>query len=114
MKKSELEAAYQELQYRYNKLHSDSRKEIEELKRVNAVNLKNMETYIDNKAYEAWKMMNDKFIKRYIEELIIQDQLKFSFNTGYRGQFEMEIHMDNKFLTAVDGEICMRDNTLEW
>ena len=81
MKKSELEAAYQELQYRYNKLHSDSRKEIEELKRVNAVNLKNMETDIDNKAYEAWKMMNDKFIKRYIEELIIQDQLKFSFNT---------------------------------
>lgn len=114
MKKAELEAAYQELQYRYNQLHSDSRKEIEELKRVNAVNLKNAKTDIDNKAYEAWKLMNEKFMKLYIKELIMFDNLKFSFNTGYRGQFEMEIHMDGKFLTAVDGEICMRENTLEW
>lgn len=114
MKKSELEEAYRELQYRYNKLHSDTRIEIENLKRENKVNLKNQRTDTENKAYEAWKLMNEKFMKRYIKELIIQDQLKFSFKTGYRGQFEMEIHMDGEFLTAVDGEICMREDTLEW
>lgn len=43
MKKSELEEAYRELQYRYNKLHSDSRIEIENLKRENEVNLKNQQ-----------------------------------------------------------------------
>lgn len=114
MKKTELEAAYQELQYRYNKLHSDSRKEIEELKRVNAVNLKNAKTDAEDKAYEAWKLMNEKFMKRYIEELIKCDELQFSFKSGYSGHFDMEIRMDGKFLTAIDGEICMKENTLEW
>ena len=114
MKKSELEEALKELQHRYNKLHSDTRIEIENLKRENKVNLKNQQTDAENKAYEAWKLMNEKFMKRYIKELIIYDQLKFSFNTGYRGQFEMEIHMDGEFLTAIDGEICMKENTLEW
>lgn len=114
MKKSELEEAYRELQYRFNKLHSDTRIEIENLKRENKVNLKNQQTDAENKAYEAWKLMNEKFMKRYIKELIIYDQLKFSFNTGYRGHFEMEIHMDGEFLTAIDGEICMKENTLEW
>lgn len=114
MKKSELEEAYRELQYRYNKLHSDTRKEIEELKRVNAVNLKNSKTDAENKAYEAWKMMNDKFMRRYIEELIKCDELQFSFKSGYGGHFDMEIHMGDKLLTSVDGDICMRENTLEW
>lgn len=114
MKKSELEEALKELQYRYNKLHSDTRIEIENLKEENKRNLKNQKSDIEDKAYEAWKLMNEKFMKRYIKELIIYDQLKFSFNTGYRGQFEMEIHMDGEFLTAIDGEICMKENTLEW
>ena len=30
MKKAELEEAYRELQYRYNKLHSDSREELKD------------------------------------------------------------------------------------
>ena len=41
MKKTELEEVYRELQYRYNKLHSDTRIEIENLKRENERNLKN-------------------------------------------------------------------------
>ena len=114
MKKAELEEAYRELQYRYNKLHSDSRIEIENLKRENKVNLKNQQTEAEGKAYEAWKLMNEKFMKRYIEELIMQNELQFSFKSGYRGQFEMEIHMGGKYLTSVDGEICMEENTLEW
>lgn len=114
MKKAELEKAYQELQYRYNKLHSDTRIEIENLKRENKVNLKNQQTEAEDKAYDAWKMMNGKFMKRYIEELIMQDELQFSFKSGYRGHFDMEIRMGDKFLTSVDGDICMAENTLEW
>ena len=114
MKKAELEEAYRELQYRYNKLHSDTRIEIENLKRENKVNLKNQKTEAEDKAYDAWKMMNGKFMKRYIEELIMQDELQFSFKSGYRGHFDMEIRMNDKFLTSVDGDICMAENTLEW
>lgn len=114
MKKAELEEAYRELQYRYNKLHSDTRIEIENLKRENKVNLKNQQTEAEDKAYDAWKMMNGKFMKRYIEELIMQDELQFSFKSGYSGHFNMEIHMGDKFLTFVDGDICMKENSLEW
>ena len=113
MKKSELEESYRELQYRFNKLHSDSRIEIENLKRENNINLKNQQSDIENKAYEAWKMMNEKFMKRYIEELIMQDELTFSFESSYKGNFIMEIRMGDKFLTSVDGYINMSENTLE-
>jgi len=114
VKKADLEVAYQELQYRYNKLQSDTRIEIENLKRENKVNLKNQQYDIEDKAYEAWKLMNEKFMKRYIEELIMHDELKFSFKSGYSGHFDMEIHMGDKFLTSADGDICMKENTLEW
>lgn len=114
MKKAELEEAYRELQYRYNKLHSDTSIEIENLKRENKLKLENQQTYAENKAYETWKMMNGKFMKRYFEELIMQDELQFSFKSGYRGHFDMEIRMGDKFLTSVDGDICMKENTLEW
>ena len=114
MKKAELEEAYRELQYRYNKLHSDTRIEIENLKQENKRNLKNQKSDFEDKAYEAWKLMNEKFMKRYIEELIMHNELQFSFKSGYRGHFDMEIHMDDKFLISVDGDICMKENTLEW
>ena len=114
MKKSELEEAYRELQYRYNKLHSDTRIEIEKLKRENETKLKNQKYDFEDKAYEAWKVMNGKFMKRYIEDLIMYDELQFSFKSGYSGHFDMEIHMGDKFLTSVDGDICMKENSLEW
>ena len=114
MKKAELEEAYRELQYRYNKLHSDTRIEIEKLKRENKINLKNQQTDADDKAYEAWKMMNEKFMKRYIEDLIMYDELQFKFKSGYSGHFDMEIHMGDKFLTSIDGDICTAENSLEW
>lgn len=114
MKKAELEEAYRELQYRYNKLHSDTRIEIEKLKRENDVKLENQKYDFEDKAYEAWKTMNEKFMKRYIEELIMHDELQFSFKSGYSGHFDMEIHMGDKFLTSADGDICMKENSLEW
>ena len=114
MKKTELENAYQELQHRYNKLHSDTHIEIENLKWENEVNLKNQMSDIEDKAYEAWKLMNERFMKRYIEELIMHEELQFSFKSGYSGHFDMEIRMGDKFLTSVDGDICMKENSLEW
>lgn len=114
MKKAELEEALKELQYRYNKLHSDSRNEINKLEFFLKQERKNAITDLEDQMYENWKELNGKFMKRYIEELIMHDELQFSFKSGYRGHFDMEIHMGDKFLTSVDGDICMKENTLEW
>ena len=114
MKKAELEEAYRELQYRYNKLHSDSRNEINKLEFFLKQERKNAITDLEDKMYENWKELNGKFMKRYIEELIMHDELQFSFKSGYSGHFDMEIHMGDKCLTSVDGDICMKENTLEW
>lgn len=114
MKKAELEEAYQELQYRYNKLHSDSRNEINKLEFFLKQERKNAINDLEDQMYEKWKELNGKFMKRYIEELIMHDELQFSFKSGYSGHFDMEIHMGDKCLTSVDGDICMKENTLEW
>ena len=114
MKKAELEEAYRELQYRYNKLHSDSGNEINKLEFFLKQERKNAITDLEDKMYENWKELNGKFMKRYIEELIKQGELQFSFKSGYSGHFDMEIHMGDKCLTSVDGDICMKENTLEW
>ena len=114
MKKAELEEAYKELQYRYNKLHSDSRDEINKLEFFRKVERKNAITDLEDKMYENWKELNGKFMKRFIEDLIKNDELIFSFKSGYRGHFDMEIRMGDKVLTSVDGDICMKENSLEW
>ncbi len=114
MKKAELEDALKELQYRYNKLHSDSRNEINKLEFFLKQERKNAITDLEDQMYENWKELNGKFMKRYIEELIMHDELQFSFKSGYSGHFDMEIRMGDKFLTSVDGDICMKENTLEW
>ena len=49
MKKSELEEAYHDLQNRYNKLHSDTRIEIQNLKQENKTNLENLQNDIEDK-----------------------------------------------------------------
>ena len=114
MKRAELEEAYQELQYRYNKLHSDSREEIKKLEFFRQVERKNAITDLEDKMYDKWKELNGAFMKRFIEDLIMQDELQFSFKSGYSGHFDMEIRMNDKFLTSVDGDICMKENSLEW
>ena len=114
MKKAELEEAYRELQYRYNKLHSDSREEMKKLEFFRQIERNNAITDLEDKMYETWKELNGKFMKRYIEDLIMQDELQFSFKSGYSGHFDMEIRMGDKFLTSADGDICMKENSLEW
>jgi hypothetical protein len=66
MKKAELEEAYRELQYRYNKLHSDSREEIKKLEFFRQVERKNAIIDLEDKMYERWKELNGAFMKRYI------------------------------------------------
>ena len=51
MKKAELEEAYRELQYRYNKLHSDSREEIKKLEFFRQIERKNAITDLEDKMY---------------------------------------------------------------
>lgn len=114
MKKAELEEAYRELQYRYNKLHSDSRIEIEKLEFFRKNERKNAITDLEDKMYENWKELNGKFMKRYIEELIMHDELQFSFKSVYSEHFDMEIRMGDKFLTSVDCDIFMKENTFDW
>ena len=93
---------------------ADCRQEIKKLEFFRQNERKNAISDMEDKYYEHWKEMNAKFMKRYIEDLIMHDELQFSFKSGYSGHFDMEIHMGDKFLTSVDGDICMRENTLEW
>lgn len=67
---------------------------------------------IENKYYEHWKEMNAKFIKRYIEELIMQDKLTFEFESDYNGRFTMEVRMDGKYLNEFSG--CINTNGNAW
>ena len=114
MKKAELEEAYRELQYRYNKLQSDTREEIKKLEFFRQIERKNAITDLEDKMYDKWKELNGAFIKRFIEDLIMHDELQFSFKSGYSGHFDMEIRMGDKFLNSADGDICMKENSLEW
>ena len=52
--------------------------------------------------------------EKNVPVIIMHDELQFSFKSGYSGHFEMEIRMGGKYLTSVDGDICMKENTLEW
>ena len=57
--------------------------------------------------------MNAKFMKHYIEELIMQDKLTFEFESDYDGNFTMEVCMDGKHLNEFSGQINMNRNGLE-
>lgn len=113
MKKAELEEAYKELQYRYNKLHSDSRNEINKLEFFLKQERKNAITDLEDQMYEKWKELNGKFMKRYIEELIMHDELTFEFESDYNGHFTMEVRMDGKHLNEFSGQVNMNRNGLE-
>ena len=113
MKKAELEEAYRELQYRYNKLQSDTREEIKKLEFFRQNERKDAISDIENKYYEHWKELNAKYMKRYIEELIMHDRLTFEFESDYDGYFTMKVRMDDKHLNEFTGQINMNRNSLE-
>ena len=89
---------------------------IEEIKKLEffvKVERKNAISDIEDKYYEHWKELNAKYMKRYIEELIMQDRLTFEFNSDYDGYFTMEVRMDDKHLNEFTGQINMNRNSLE-
>ena len=92
---------------------SQARSEIRDLQFLKETEVKNAKTIVEDEFYEQWKQLNDKFMKRYIEELISNGELKFEFESDYGGYFTMEVYMDDKVLTSAYGNICMSHNGLE-
>lgn len=92
---------------------ADYVREIQKLEYFVQVERKNAISDIEDKYYEHWKEMNAKFMKRYIEELIMQDELTFEFDSDYDGYFTMKVRMNDKYLNEFSGQINMNRNGLE-
>ncbi len=92
---------------------ADYVREIQKLEFFVKVERKNAVSDIEDKYYEHWKEMNAKFMKRYIAELIMHDELTFEFESDYNGYFTMEVRMDDKHLNEFSGQINMSRNSLE-
>lgn len=92
---------------------ADCKEEIKKLEFFNKIERKNAISDIEDKYYEHWKAMNAKFMRRYIEELIMHDRLTFEFESDYDGHFTMEVRMDDKHLNEFSGQINMNRNGLE-
>ena len=92
---------------------ADYVQEIKKLEFFVQIERKNAITDMEDKYYEHWKEMNAKYMKRYIEELIMHDKLTFEFESDYDGHFTMEVRMDDKHLNEFSGQINMNRNGLE-
>lgn len=92
---------------------ADYVREIQKLEFYVQVERKNAISDIEDKYYEHWKEMNAKFMKRYIEELIMHDELTFEFESDYNGYFTMEVRMGDKYLNEFSGHINMNRNAWE-
>ena len=89
---------------------------VEEIKKLEffvKVERKNAITDMEDKYYEHWKEMNAKYMKRYIEELIMHDRLTVDFESDYGGYFTMTVRMDGNYLNSYNGQINMNRNGLE-
>ena len=64
------------------------RSEITNLKFLNDEAIKEAVSDVEDKLYEHWKGMNDKFLKRYIKELIQNEELSFSLINMNRNGLE--------------------------
>ena len=96
-----------------SKTIADYIKEIQKLEFFVKVERKNAISDIEDKYYEHWKELNAKYMKRYLEELIMHDKLTFEFESDYDGHFTMEVRMDDKHLNEFSGQINMSRNSLE-
>jgi hypothetical protein len=92
---------------------ADYVREIQKLEYFVQVERKNAISDTEDKYYEQWKQMNAKFMKRYIEELIMHDELTVDFESDYGGYFTMKVCMNGKHLNEFSGQINMNRNSLE-
>ena len=91
------------------KLHNN----IEEIKCAKEKELQDTKTEIEDNLYEQWKVMNGKFMKRFIAEMINKGDIDFSFETGYSGNFRMSILMGDETIGSYFGYINMNHNGLD-
>ena len=92
---------------------ADYKEEVKKLEFFRQIERKNAISDIEDKYYEHWKEMNAKYMKRYIEELIMQDKITFEFESSYNGWFTMKVCMDDKHLNEFSGCINMNSNAWE-
>lgn len=116
MTKSQMQETIDMMQATINtqaKQLSLARAEISDIQLLKKKEVADAKNKVEDEFYKMWKQMNGKFMKRYIEELIANGELNFSFNSHYGGYFDMEVSMDDTVLTTACGEICMHRNGLE-
>ena len=109
MKKEQMQVIINQQSEMIRKLHND----IEEIKYTKEKELQDTKTEIEDNLYEQWKVMNGKFMKRFIAEMIQKREIDFDFETGYGGDFRMLILMGNETIGSYYGYINMNHNGLD-
>jgi hypothetical protein len=109
MKKEQMQVIIDQQSEMIRNLHND----IEEIKYTKEKELQDTKTEIEDNLYEQWKVMNSKFMKRFIAEMIQKREIDFDFETGYGGDFRMLILMGDETIGSYYGSINMNHNGLE-
>jgi hypothetical protein len=109
MKKEQMQVIIDQQSEMIRNLHND----IEEIKYTKEKELQDTKTEIEDNLYEQWKVMNSKFMKRFIAEMIQKREIDFDFETGYGGDFRMLILMGDEAIGSYYGYINMNRNGLD-
>lgn len=109
MKKEQMQVIIDQQSEMIRNLHND----IEEIKYTKEKELQDTKTEIEDNLYEQWKVMNSKFMKRFIAEMIQKREIDFDFETGYGGDFRMLILMGDETICSYYGYINMNHNGLD-
>jgi hypothetical protein len=109
MKKEQMQVIIDQQSEMIRNLHND----IEEIKYTKEKELQDTKTEIEDNLYEQWKVMNSKFMKRFITEMIQKREIDFDFETGYGGDFRMLILMGDETIGSYYGYINMNHNGLD-
>jgi hypothetical protein len=109
MKKEQMQVIIDQQSEMIRNLHND----IEEIKYTKEKELQDTKTEIEDNLYEQWKVMNSKFMKRFIAEMIQKREIDFDFETGYGGDFRMLILMGDEAIGSYYGYINMNHNGLD-
>lgn len=115
MKKEQMQEIIDNQAVKISKLNNDIVKLNDDIANLNSIrerDINNAKYEVEDKFYEQWKLMNGAFLKRFIAEMISNKDIDFSFDSGWRGDFTMNIRMKGKCLASVDGNIWM-GNELE-
>ena len=116
MKKEEMQKIINQQSATISKLNntiSELNNTIRDINFAKEAEIQNTKYDVEDKFYEQWKQMNGEFIKRFIAEMIKNEDIIFSFDCDYGGYFTMSVNMGKEVLSTYSGEICMERNGLE-